>query len=269
MRPPSEASRLASARAIEADPPSATGHSSTCPVRQNTSPTAAVRLRSRGRIECAAQPAKSARARSPRKRPRARPVAERIAARPKRSMRSGCLGIRSGPRMSSRRPCGSREQGREEALVGARVGAERARRLGERPAQQHRGLDRRADGPRTREAGPSAARAPRAASVRKKGERIPIGWHAEHTSWRNPGSVSSLVRVPPPGSSRPSSTTTDAPSRASATAAASPFGPEPTTTASASRGHGAALHGWRARAARRRAEARRRSIAPVFASTMR
>ena len=30
---------------------------------------------------------------------------------------------------------------------------------------------------------------------------MPIGWHAEHTSWRKPGSVSSLVRVPPPISS--------------------------------------------------------------------
>src|ERR1019366_7594150 len=41
--------------------------------------------------------------------------------------------------------------------------------------------------------------------------------------------------MPPPVASCPSSTSTDAPSRAKATAAARPFGPDPTTTASRSR----------------------------------
>ena len=46
--------------------------------------------------------------------------------------------------------------------------------------------------------------------------------------------VSSAVRVPPPSSSAASSTSTEAPPCAIATAALSPFGPEPITTASRS-----------------------------------
>ena len=48
----------------------------------------------------------------------------------------------------------------------------------------------------------------------------------------NPGSVSSSVRQPPPGVDAPSKTSTESPARASVSAAASPFGPDPTTTAS-------------------------------------
>ena len=55
---------------------------------------------------------------------------------------------------------------------------------------------------------------------------------AEQMSWRNPGSVSSLVRVPPPGVSLASSTVTEAPAAARVMAAVRPLGPEPTTTAS-------------------------------------
>src|SRR5215475_857644 len=51
-------------------------------------------------------------------------------------------------------------------------------------------------------------------------------------SWRKPGRVSSSVRVPPPGVFPDSSTSTDLPASASVIAAASPFGPAPTTTAS-------------------------------------
>ena len=61
-----------------------------------------------------------------------------------------------------------------------------------------------------------------------------IGWIAEQTSWQKPGSVSSAVRIPPPTVSAASSTCTERPARASTIAAASPFGPAPTTTASAS-----------------------------------
>ena len=35
-------------------------------------------------------------------------------------------------------------------------------------------------------------------SVRRYGEPTPIGWNAEQWSWSTPGTVSSLVRVPPP-----------------------------------------------------------------------
>src|SRR5918995_2330589 len=55
---------------------------------------------------------------------------------------------------------------------------------------------------------------------------------AEPTSWTKPGGVSPAERVPPPTVSSASNTITERPLRASSTAAAKPFGPEPTTTAS-------------------------------------
>ncbi len=55
---------------------------------------------------------------------------------------------------------------------------------------------------------------------------------AEQTSWTKPGSVSSALRVPPPTVSAASTTSTERPASASVTAADSPFGPAPTTTAS-------------------------------------
>src|SRR5262249_9775206 len=67
----------------------------------------------------------------------------------------------------------------------------------------------------------------------KNGDAAASGWTAEHTSWRNPGSVSSSVRQPPPRVPAPPRTWTARPAPASVSAAASPFGPEPTTTASA------------------------------------
>src|SRR5262249_46518410 len=69
-------------------------------------------------------------------------------------------------------------------------------------------------------------------SSRKKGDASAIGWIAEQTSWRNPGSVSSADRVPPPIVTAASRTSTNRPARASATAAPSPLGPDPTTIAS-------------------------------------
>ena len=48
---------------------------------------------------------------------------------------------------------------------------------------------------------------------------------AEQTSCTKPGSVSSAERAPPPIVSLASSTSTERPARASAIAAASPFGP--------------------------------------------
>ncbi len=60
-----------------------------------------------------------------------------------------------------------------------------------------------------------------------------MGWAVEHTSCRNPGRVSASVRQPPPAESAPSTTVTDRPAPARVTAAARPFGPDPTTTTSA------------------------------------
>ena len=51
-------------------------------------------------------------------------------------------------------------------------------------------------------------------------------------SWTKPGSVSSPLRIPPPIVALASYTTTDRPARARVIAAASPFGPDPTTIAS-------------------------------------
>src|SRR6476646_8435480 len=56
---------------------------------------------------------------------------------------------------------------------------------------------------------------------------------AEQTSCTKPGSVSSAEATPPPAVGCASNTMTLRPVRAMAIAAASPFGPEPTTTASA------------------------------------
>ena len=69
--------------------------------------------------------------------------------------------------------------------------------------------------------------------MRRNGEASASGWIAEQTSCTNPGSVSSAERQPPPTVSSPSSTRTESPASASAIAAARPFGPEPTTIASA------------------------------------
>src|SRR6516225_2027009 len=55
---------------------------------------------------------------------------------------------------------------------------------------------------------------------------------AEQISWTKPGRVSSVERAPPPTVSLASSTRTDSLAWARRIAAASPFGPAPTTTAS-------------------------------------
>src|SRR5688572_3707310 len=57
---------------------------------------------------------------------------------------------------------------------------------------------------------------------------------AEHTSCTKPGKVSPCDRIPPPTVSLPSTSNTDSPVCCSRMAAAKPFGPEPTTTASKS-----------------------------------
>ena len=67
--------------------------------------------------------------------------------------------------------------------------------------------------------------------LRKNGDAIAVGCPAEQTSWTRPGTVSSAERMPPPISSFASRTVTSSPACASTIAAASPFGPEPITTA--------------------------------------
>src|SRR5205814_6811935 len=71
-------------------------------------------------------------------------------------------------------------------------------------------------------------------SVLKNGEPAASGWTAEQTSCTKPCRVSSAERAPPPMVALASSTHTEHPACASVIAAARPFGPDPTTTASCS-----------------------------------
>ena len=77
----------------------------------------------------------------------------------------------------------------------------------------------------------SSPNRPRSRS-RKNGEAVDVPWTAEQMSWTNPGRVSSALRIPPPTVGCASYTTTERPARARVIAAASPFGPDPTTIAS-------------------------------------
>src|SRR5579862_8488257 len=82
--------------------------------------------------------------------------------------------------------------------------------------------------------GALANRTPRAgrSKRRKNGEARASGCAAEQTSCQKPGSVSSSVRHPPPIVGAPSITRTFRPAADRVTAAARPFGPLPTITAS-------------------------------------
>ena len=66
----------------------------------------------------------------------------------------------------------------------------------------------------------------------KKGDATASGCAVAQVSCQNPGRVSSCVRQPPPIVAAPSTTSTRSPAALSVTAAARPFGPLPTTTAS-------------------------------------
>src|SRR5260370_39612395 len=68
-------------------------------------------------------------------------------------------------------------------------------------------------------------------SEEKKGDPAAIGCPADPKSCRNPGMVNSIVRAAPPAVGSASNTSTCRPAWASTMAAASPFGPEPTTHA--------------------------------------
>ena len=74
---------------------------------------------------------------------------------------------------------------------------------------------------------PSEARS----SSARNGDAAAIGWTAEQWSCTRPGTIICELRVPPPIVSLASSTVTSSPARASRAAAASPFGPPPTTIA--------------------------------------
>src|SRR5277367_6846362 len=70
-------------------------------------------------------------------------------------------------------------------------------------------------------------------SARNAADARASGSTAAHMSWVNPSRpVSGPLRSPPPNSSAASRSSTLSPASASRTAPTSPFGPEPTTTAS-------------------------------------
>ena len=114
------------------------------------------------------------------------------------------------------------------AAVGRRARPRCRRRRDAAHRRGHRRADGQAGSPGT--STPSRIRPSR--SRASAGADTPRAWIAAHTSWTKPGSVSSADRVPPPISSAASSTSTEQPASARRTAAASPLGPEPTTTAS-------------------------------------
>ena len=232
MVPPSERSRLASASVMAREPPSATGQPPRWPAVISMVPTAEVSGRSSGRLMWAAQPPKSARAASVRKR-RARTVAGSAGAQPEPGQlhRVATAGARSGRAPRGRACRSGRRAGRRPRATGRR--RRRARPRSRRPSRAAPPPYRRRAGARRRSpASARPGRARRAAASERKGEPTPKGWIAEQTSCSSPGTVSSSVRVPPPIVSRASSTVTESPRWASVTAAASPLGPEPTTTAS-------------------------------------
>ena len=128
-------------------------------------------------------------------------------------------------RSRRRRPVPSRL--RPRLAVGTESGAGRLDR-----SLQQDGVVVERVGKRDRRLDPAQPVAIERQRAHRFGEATPRGWIAEQTSWTKPGSVSSALRVPPPGVAWPSTTSTRRPVRAIVMAATSPLGPEPMTTAS-------------------------------------
>ena len=217
---------------MRCDPPRGSGQFATCVATANINANDAVSGASRGRTECAARPAKSARARTPVNAMRARRRAGNAPGSPSRAMTIGCRGMRmSGPSASAARWSHSGTSGatslRYARVSGPRFAAVASIERSSRTAvPSSSGCASAAGGSiHTR---PSRDRS----SSRKNGDAAPSGWNAEHTSWTNPGRVSSAERQPPPIVSFASYTVTECPLRASSMAADRPFGPLPTTIAS-------------------------------------
>ena len=251
----------ASASATACEPPRATGQPTACPVSISTSATAPVGEASRRSIECAAFPAISARARGPSKR-FASPSAERSPSSPKRDSASGCRVGRSGPRMAGRSLSASRTSG-SMSLRYASPSAPPIDAAVTSIERSNATAVPSSSGCASASSGwTSSSPCSASGSSRRNGEASGCGWTAEQMSWTKPGSVSSAERDPPPIVSAASSTRTERPARARAMAAASPFGPAPTTTASGKQPPHAAHRG--AERVERRADRRRvPDVAPL------
>ena len=231
--PPRSASSAASASVIDREPPSATGHPCRWPAVMMPSPIADVSGRCSGRKACAATPPNSARACSVREQP-----GDRRAGQQRRAGRSGPAAAdgvgtcSSGPMMSSVSVVEARRAGRTPARQRRRPAPSPAAVSVDRTVQ-HTGVAV-VERVRAVDLGPPPAQpvALQAEARAGRASRRAIGWKAEQWSCSRPGRIASLVRVPPPISSAASSTVTcDARAGPGPTAAASPFGPLPTTIA--------------------------------------
>ena len=199
---------------------------------RKSSPTAALTGRVSGRMEWAAQPASSARARSPRNHLRLSVLAGSSAGAPKPASSSGWRGRCAGPRISADQRIRMVEERADEPLVCRGVLSHGSRGHLQGFAQDDGCLafERMGDGRARLDPGQPMF------SEREVEQGTATGSRADARPSRRrggiPGSVSSAVRVPPPIESAASSTSTAAPLRASSTAAARPLGPLPMTTAS-------------------------------------
>src|SRR5580692_10717025 len=232
IRPPSEVSSVTSASVSLALPPSTKGQPTECAIIRNSRPKELVSGLLSGSIVCAAAPASRLFASSPRNR-RASTLAGSRPSAPNLAIASGWAGnVRpSGPSTVGRisgRSCASgpssRRYVRASGPSSAAVSSTDPVAATARPPSS---------GWAKATFGVSSLTPKVARSVPvKNGDALASGCTAEQTSCQNPGSVSSSVLQPPPGVAAPSMTCTDRPALAMVSAAASPFGPEPTTTAS-------------------------------------
>ena len=226
------AARRRGRRRSPAIPPAASGQPARCPRAPRNRPTPAVTGRSSGRIEWAATPANSAGGVVARRSATgAIAAAERRASRPKRAIADRVAGQRQRRQHVVDEAEAAVDSGGEQARPGLPVGAE-AGGSSPRPIAPAATVWS-SSGWASGTAGWIQRRPWRSSGiVRNAGEAMPSGWIAEHTSCTKPGSVSSALRVPPPGVGWPSTTRTRRPVRAIVIAATSPLGPDPMTTAS-------------------------------------
>ena len=175
-------------------------------------------------------PASTARPRSPRNKARARSVAGSTPSAPYLATRSGARGGDSGESSESTSPKPPR------AAAPALCRQARASRAEPRPAavRETSLCTSTASWPSSGCAACTCGNAHSTGSrrPRKAAEAMASGSTVAHMSWVYPSRVSAALRSPPPNSSAPSSSSTRSPASASVTAPISPFGPEPTTTAS-------------------------------------
>jgi hypothetical protein len=231
--------RSTRAAASRAEPPRTTGQPTWCASAASSSPYPPVMGLRRSTIECAAIPASAARARSPLNSARPRTVAGRLPKAPYLASRIGARGIDSGeskvstsPKSSPARLSGVLPAAAPTVCRHARASLPLPSPFAVSPTSR---CTRTASCPSR---GCAACTAGKAHSTSKSSslnaaDALASGSTVAQKSWVNPSSpVSGPLRSPPPNSAADSSSSTFSPARASVTAPISPFGPDPTTTAS-------------------------------------